>query len=170
MRGQPPIIIAPYDFDWPAKFEAERQLLSALLGPFLVGSIEHIGSTSVLGMPAKPVIDILGPVRDLESSRPAIDLLGTLGYRYFPYEADVMHWLCKPSDVERTHHLHLVPFGSRLWRERLAFRDALRSDGAVRRAYAELKRKLAAEFRDDREAYTEGKTAFIQSVVRSALG
>ncbi len=80
-----------------------------------------------------------------------------------------MHWFCKPSDFERTHHLHLVPFESDLWYERLAFRDYLRKDEETRRAYMELKLTLASEFRDDREAYTDAKTEFIQSVLSSIM-
>ena len=123
MHGQPPVIIEPYDPSWPDRFEAERRLLLPVLAPWLVGPIEHIGSTAVPGLMAKPVIDIMAAVDDLTSSRPAIKALQPLHYCYFDYKADVMHWFCKPSDHERTHHLHLVPFHSQLWRERLAFRD-----------------------------------------------
>jgi GrpB-like predicted nucleotidyltransferase (UPF0157 family) len=169
MHGQPPVIVEPYDPDWPAKFEAERKVLAAVLAPWLVGPIEHIGSTAVPGLPAKPVIDIMGAVRDLSSSKPALKALLPLSYCYFDYRADVMHWFCKPSDTERTHHLHLVPFESELWHERLAFRDRLRSDEATRLAYRDLKLRLAFEFRDDREAYTAAKTGFIQSVLERVL-
>ena len=165
MHGQPPVIIEPYDPIWPAKFEAEKTLLAPILAPWLAGPIEHIGSTAVPGMPAKPVIDIMGAVRDLPSSKEAIEALAPLSYCYFDYKADLMHWFCKPSDFERTHHLHLVPFESRLWRERLAFRDCLRSDGAAREAYRGLKVRLASQFRDDREAYTDAKTEFIHAVL-----
>lgn len=169
MHVQPPVIIEPYDPAWPAKFEAEKRALIQVLEPWIVGPIEHIGSTAVPGLPAKPVIDIMGAVRDLSSSKPAIEALWPLSYCYFKYKADLMHWFCKPSDFERTHHLHLVPFESQLWRERLAFRDRLRSDGAVRHAYSELKLKLASEFGNDREAYTDAKTEFIRSILRSVL-
>ena len=165
MHVQPPIIIEPYNPSWPMTFEAERQLLLPILAPWLVGPIEHIGSTAVPGLPAKPVIDIMAPVRDLSFSKSAIKALLPLSYCYFDYKAEVMHWFCKPSDFERTHHLHLVPFESDLWYERLAFRDYLRTDEATRWAYMELKLKLATEFRDDREAYTDAKTEFIESVL-----
>ena len=165
MHGQPPIIIEPYDPVWPARFESERRLLTPVLAPWLVGPIEHVGSTAVLGLPAKPIIDIMAAVADLASSVPAIDALKGLSYCYFDYRADVMHWFCKPSDFERTHHLHLVPFGSPLWHDRLGFRDRLRADAAIRRLYTELKRTLASRYRDDREAYTEAKTEFIRGVL-----
>jgi GrpB-like predicted nucleotidyltransferase (UPF0157 family) len=169
MHSQPPVIVEPYDPSWPTKFEAERKALAPVLARWLAGPIEHIGSTAVPGLPAKPVIDIMGAVRDLASSKPAIEALVPLRYCYFDYKAEVMHWFCKPSDSERTHHLHLVPFESQLWHERLAFRDWLRRDETTRGAYRELKLRLASEFRDNREAYTEAKTEFIQSVLQRVL-
>lgn len=167
MHGQPPVVIAPYDPAWPAMFEAERELIAPVLAPWAAGPILHIGSTAVPGLPAKPVIDIMAGVRDLASSRPAIEALAPLSYCWFDYKADVMHWFCKPSDQLRTHHLHLVPFESPLWHERVAFRDRLRADEAVRMAYRDLKLRLAAEHRDDREAYTEAKTDFILATLGS---
>lgn len=160
-HGQPPVVIEPYDPAWPAVFEAEKALIESVLRPWALGPIEHIGSTAVPALPAKPVIDIMAGVRDLASSRPAIEALKPLSYCWFDYKSDVMHWFCKPNDQVRTHHLHLVPFESPLWRERLAFRDALRADEGLRSAYRALKLKLSAEHRDDREAYTEAKTDFI---------
>jgi GrpB-like predicted nucleotidyltransferase (UPF0157 family) len=169
MRGQPPVIVEPYDPTWPTKFEIEKGVLTTVLAPWLVGPIEHIGSTSVPGLPAKPVIDIMGAIRDLATSKPAIEALRPLNYCYFAYKADLMHWFCKPSPFNRTHHLHLVPFESQVWRERLAFRDWLRRNAATRKAYTQLKLKLAAEFGNDRDAYTEAKSEFIQAVVRRVL-
>jgi GrpB-like predicted nucleotidyltransferase (UPF0157 family) len=166
MHGQPPIIIEPYDPAWPGKFDTEKSLIATVLAPWLVGPLEHIGSTAVPGLPAKPVIDIMGPILDLPSSKPAIEVARSIGYCYFEYKADVMHWFCKPSDFERTHHLHLIPNNSRLWRERIAFRDRLRSDETIRREYRELKLRLASQFRDDREKYTDAKTEFIESVLQ----
>ena len=79
-----------------------------------------------------------------------------------------MHWFCKRAVyIYRTHHLHLVPFDSPLWRDRLAFRDRLKADAATRHLYAELKLILASKHRDDREAYTDAKTDFIRSVLKA---
>jgi GrpB-like predicted nucleotidyltransferase (UPF0157 family) len=165
MHDQPAVIIEPYDSTWPTKFEAEKVLLTSVLQPWLAGPIEHVGSTAVPGLPAKPIIDIMAAVADLSSSVPAIEALKPLNYGYFEYKADQMHWFCKPSPFERTHHLHLVPWKSQLWHDRLAFRDRLRNDAVTRRSYAELKLALASKYRQDREAYTEAKTDFIQSVI-----
>jgi GrpB-like predicted nucleotidyltransferase (UPF0157 family) len=165
VHGQPPVVIALYDPAWPAMFAAERAVIAPVLAPWAAGPIEHIGSTSVPDLPAKPIIDIMAGVSDLASSRPAIEALSALSYCYFDYKGDVMHWFCKPSDQVRTHHLHLVPFESPLWRERLAFRDLLRADPSTRTAYRDLKQRLASEHRDDREAYTDAKTDFILAVL-----
>src|SRR5215472_174176 len=108
MHGQPPVIIEPYDSTWPTRFESERRLLAPVLAPWLVGPIEHIGSTAVPGLPAKPVIDIMAAVRDLPSSTAAIEALRPLSCCYFAYRPDLIHWFCKSSDFERTHHLNLV--------------------------------------------------------------
>jgi GrpB-like predicted nucleotidyltransferase (UPF0157 family) len=134
-----------------------------------LGSIEHVGSTAIPGLRAKPVIDIMVGVETLAGSRGAIPVLEELGYLYWPYKADVMHWLCKPSDDFRTHHLHLIPLGSALWQARLAFRDYLRRDATTATQYATLKDELAAKHKNDRDAYTEGKTDFVQRVVARAL-
>ena len=165
-----PIELVDYDPTWPDEFMAERALLLEVLAPWLAGPIEHIGSTAIPGLRAKPVIDIMAPVQSLDASRVAIPALAPLHYQYWPYKPDVMHWFCKPSDDHRTHHLHIVPIHSDLWRARLAFRDRLRSDPVARAQYLALKNELAARNRDDREAYTEGKTELVQRIVRGELG
>jgi GrpB-like predicted nucleotidyltransferase (UPF0157 family) len=164
MREEP-IQIVPYDSAWPLLFLEERVRLESLLSPWLRGPIVHIGSTAVPGLAAKPVIDIMAGVRDLPSSHEARVPLAELQYVYFPYRADVMHWFCKPSAQHRTHHLHLVPFESTLWSDRLAFRDYLRSSAAAASEYAALKMTLATLHRLDREAYTEGKGEFVRSIL-----
>ena len=164
------IELVPYSEMWPGLYKTEAGLLSAALGSWLVAGLEHIGSTAVPGLTAKPIIDIMGAVKDLERSRAAIAAAEKMGYLYYPYKADQMHWFCKPSAQFRTHHLHLVPYESALWRERLDLRDALRIDPALRARYADLKRDLAETYRDDREAYTEGKSEFIQATLRSLRG
>jgi GrpB-like predicted nucleotidyltransferase (UPF0157 family) len=116
-------------------------------------------------MVAKPVIDIMAAVVSLDASRGAISAATNAGYLYFPYRPKHMHWCCRPSPAFRTHHLHLVPFSSQLWSERLVFRDRLRSDPKLASEYAELKSALAAKFRLDREAYTDAKAPFVRPVL-----
>jgi GrpB-like predicted nucleotidyltransferase (UPF0157 family) len=166
--GTKVVHVAAYDPSWPAKFEAERADLQECIGPWVVGGIHHVGSTSVPGLPAKPVIDILVGVETLERSRPCIEKVASLGYLYWPYRSDVMHWLFKPHPARRTHHLHLVPVGSRRYLDELAFRDARRGDPALAGRYAALKRDLAARFREDREAYTQHKAPFVQEVLAAS--
>ena len=155
------IEITDYNPAWPAQFLAERDVLQIALAPWLVGDIEHIGSTSVIGLAAKPVIDIMAPVASLEALRDAIAAAQSIGYCFYPYKPDEMHWFCKPSPEVRTHHLHLVPLGSRRWIEQIAFRDALRQNAALAHEYTLLKRRLAQDFANDREAHTDAKAPFI---------
>jgi GrpB-like predicted nucleotidyltransferase (UPF0157 family) len=159
------IRISPYDPAWPDAFARERAALEKAIGSWAVGGIHHVGSTAVPGLAAKPTVDILVGVEDLESSRECFEPLARLEYMYAPYRSEEMHWFCKPHPDRRTHHLHLIPDGSRRYREELAFRDRLRADPATAERYAELKRELADRFPEDREAYTEAKTKFIQDAL-----
>ena len=138
------VILEEYDSSWSEKFEKEKEYLMSIVGSWNYGSIEHVGSTAVLGMVAKPIIDIMFGVKSLEGSKPAIEVLVKNGYEYWPYKTEVMHWFCKPSDTFRTHHLHLIPFESTLWQERIKFRELLRSDKSVFDQYVKLKRSLAS--------------------------
>jgi GrpB-like predicted nucleotidyltransferase (UPF0157 family) len=153
--GEPIRIVRP-DPDWPARFECERELLAAAIGAWEPGGIHH---------DAKPVIDILVGVESLDASRDCFEPLAGLEYLYAPYLAAEMHWFCKPSPQRRTHHLHLVPTGSRRYRDELEFRDRLRRNPAMAADYAELKRELASRFDDDRDAYTEAKAEFITAAL-----
>ena len=164
-----PVIVEGYDPSWPARFLEERARLAQALQEWVAGPIEHIGSTAIPGLAAKPVIDIMVAVETLDASRPAIGALEALDYVYFPYRPDVEHWFCKPSPAVRTHHLHLVPFGSRVWIETLAFRDYLREHPGVAAEYASLKRSLAERHRFDREAYTDAKGPFVARVLAAAI-
>ena len=164
-----PIHIVPYDPSWPARFAEERAALARVLAPWLAGPIEHIGSTAVPGLVAKPVIDIMAAMESLDASRPALGAVAALHYVYFPYRAEIMHWLCKPSDEVRTHHLQLVPYGSALWHDRLTFRDRLRADARVAAEYAALKLSLAARYEFDREAYTDAKEPFVRRIVADGV-
>ena len=162
------IHIVPYDTSWVAQFERERAVLERLLAPWRGGPIEHVGSTAIPGLCAKPVIDIMVAVTSLRESEPAKSALREAGYQYAEYKTDVMHWFCKPSFAMRTHHLHLIPFGAPLWHDRLKFRDILRADPVLAADYATLKLALASKFELDREAYTEAKSAFVARILASA--
>lgn len=161
MAADEPIYLVPPDPGWPAQFERERMALEEAIGGWVCGGIHHVGSTAVPGLEAKPIIDILAGVRDLETARACFEPLAVLGYLYAPYLPEQMHWFCKPDPARRTHHLHLVPMDSQRYRDELAFRDRLRADPQIASRYAALKRELAERRRDDRDAYTEAKGAFV---------
>ncbi len=161
-----PIRVVAYDPQWPIRFERERALLEQAIGLWVIGGIHHIGSTAVPGLDAKPIVDILVGVEDLETSRACFEPLGELEYHHAAYLPEEMHWFCKPDPSRRTHHLHLVPCNSPRYRDELAFRDCLRSNPAKARDYAELKRRLAARFERDREGYTDAKADFIERTLR----
>jgi GrpB-like predicted nucleotidyltransferase (UPF0157 family) len=164
-----PIEIVSYDLSWPRLFHDEAEMLRVVLAPWLAGPIEHIGSTAVPRLAAKPIIDIMAGVETLEDSRPAIAAATEMGYCYLPYQAETKHWFCKPSRLVRTHHLHLVPVGAAAWARQIAFRDYLRAHAEVAREYEMLKRQLAQKHRLDREAYTQSKSSFIERITTIAL-
>jgi GrpB-like predicted nucleotidyltransferase (UPF0157 family) len=162
------IEIAEYNPLWPEMFQAEKIFLEKVAGKWLCGEIAHVGSTSIPGLSAKPIIDIMFGVKSLADSEEAIEVLQQNGYCYAPYKAEVMHWFCKPSESFRTHHLHLVPFNSALWHERINFRNLLRSSPELASEYADLKRNLSRQYSNDRETYTNLKWPFIQKVLEQS--
>jgi len=159
------IHIVPYDPNWVQKFEEEKVLIQNTIGPWITGGINHIGSTSIPGLSAKPIIDIMVGVESLEASKPCIDLLAKIDYQYFPYKTDQMHWFCKPSPEHRTHHLHIVETNGEQYKARLAFRDYLIAHPDKAAEYETLKKGLAEKFKDDREAYTQAKADFVKEVL-----
>jgi GrpB-like predicted nucleotidyltransferase (UPF0157 family) len=163
------IVLVQYDPEWPSRFETERALLARVLAPWLTGGIHHVGATAVPGLAAKPMIDIVAGVRDLDESRAAFDPLREEGYLHAPHRPGIAHHFAKPSArlSEATHGVHLTEPGSDLWRERLSFRDALRADAALAAEYEALKLRLAQEHRNDISSYTAGKRVFVARVLAS---
>jgi GrpB-like predicted nucleotidyltransferase (UPF0157 family) len=163
------IVLVPCEPDWVRRFQAERVLLEGALAPWLEEGIHHIGSTAIPCIAAKPIIDMMAGVRDLEEARAAFDLLREHHYLFAPHRPDEAHHFSKPSLrlSEQTHGLHLTEPRSDLWCERLAFRDALRGDRALAVEYEALKLRLAREYADDVGAYTREKGAFVARVLAS---
>ena len=170
------IVIVPYDSRWPGRFREEEMHLRAVLPPELLGRIEHYGSTAVPGLAAKPIVDMLIEVTDLDATRARIaPILEGEGYDYFwrPTFGDTVPpwyaWFIK-RDLRggaRTHHLHMITRGREFadhWRA-LLFRDSLRAHPDVAGDYGALKARLAAEHAHDRIAYTRGKSEFIAKVM-----
>jgi GrpB-like predicted nucleotidyltransferase (UPF0157 family) len=161
------ITVVPYDPEWPRRFEAERALLERVLAPWLDQGIHHVGSTAVPGLAAKPIVDMLAGVRDLEDARAAFEPLREESYVYAPHRPGIAHHFAKPSARLSEYGLHLTAPGSDLWRERLAFRDALRRDPALAAEYEALKLRLARDHGDDPAEYTRGKREFVARVLAS---
>jgi GrpB-like predicted nucleotidyltransferase (UPF0157 family) len=170
--------IVPYDPRWPESFEREKNHLVAVLPRDLIGRIEHFGSTAIPGTAAKPIVDMLVEVADLDAvKRRIVPMLQMQGYDYIwrPTSGDdVPPWYAwfigrDPATGVRTHHIHMVEPGFPQW-EALAFRDYLRVHPDVAAEYVALKLRLAAEFPNDREAYTRRKTDFVARVTQLARG
>lgn len=168
--------VHPHDPRLAAVAEAECARLAAVLAPWLADGVEHVGSTAVPGLAAKPIADLMASVRDLdEAVARAGDGLAADGWCYVPPELDQRPWrrfFVKPdeSGQHRVAHLHLIEAGHPRWAEQLAFRDALRRDGQLARQYEDLKRQLAARHSDDREAYTAAKAAFVADALARHSG
>jgi GrpB-like predicted nucleotidyltransferase (UPF0157 family) len=155
------MVVVPYDPHWPELFAAERSVLEEVLEPWLNGGVHHIGSTAVPGLAAKPNIDMIAGVRDLEEARGAFEPLARLGYVYFPHRPEA-HALRKPG-----YSVHLTLPGSAIWNERLAFRDALRADSELAAEYATWKRRHMAA-RGSQYPYTADKRPFVMAVLAGA--
>lgn len=158
-------VLVPYDDQWPRLFEAEREILEGVLAPWLSDGIHHVGSTAVAGLAAKPVIDMIAGVARLEEAGAALEPLVALGYVYGEHRPEAL-WFRKPGGDwwQATHTLDLTEPGSDLWRERLAFRDALRADAALAAEYERW--KLAHASRPgDTSPYGASKTAFVTSAL-----
>jgi GrpB-like predicted nucleotidyltransferase (UPF0157 family) len=162
------VTVEPYDPAWRRRFDQERRLLERVLSPWLDGGIHHIGSTSIPGLAAKPIVDMMAGVCDLDGARAASAVLLPGGYVHTPHRAEIAHHFDKREGESTTHGLHLTEPGSELWRERLAFRDALRRDEALAREYEALKLTLAAQHDAGLVEYTAGKRAFVAQVLEAA--
>ena len=157
------IRVVPYDPQWPRRFEAERAQLEHVLEPWLEGGIHHIGATSVPGLAAKPIVDMMAGIGDFEKARAAYDPMLAAGWEHTPHRPGIAHHFSKPG-----FGLHLTEPGSDLWRERLAFRDALRADPDLAAEYERLKLELAREHAEDGPAYGNGKRELVGRVLAEA--
>ena len=161
------LVIVDYTPSWVVRFNDERTALLSALGSCEF-AIEHIGSTAVPGLAAKPSIDVMLGASSLERIEEVIAPLASLGFQYMPgHEKKIpeRRLFAKPAEHPRSVNLHGVVRNGRLWRDQLAFRDALRSDSSLARTYEVLKRSLAAAHPEDRAAYTEGKSNFVRTIL-----
>jgi GrpB-like predicted nucleotidyltransferase (UPF0157 family) len=169
--GAGSIVVSDYDPSWPALFAQERARIAQALAPFAL-AIEHVGSTAVPGLPSKPIIDLLVGVPNLEQARQrCMTPLEALGYICMPEYAS---WLPRELFFRKgppgpwTHHMHVMELSHPRWEALVVFRDYLRAHPEAARAYADIKRELAASSKDDIGAYRNGKTAFVEETTAKA--
>jgi GrpB-like predicted nucleotidyltransferase (UPF0157 family) len=164
------ISIAEYSEDWPRLFQQEQALLSAALGEAAT-VIEHIGSTSVKGLAAKPIIDMMIGLSDFALADLMVPKIVALGYDYIAKYNAVMpyrRFLIREAGQSRTHQIHMVEVDSEFWNRHILFRDYLRANAQVMLEYAALKKQLAARDWEDVNEYADAKTEFIRSAEREA--
>jgi len=161
----PGVVVVEYDPRWPARFDEEQRRVREVLGARAI-AIEHVGSTAVPGLGAKPIIDIMVGVRDLAGAFDDCSAaLQSIGYLYVPRRLPDRHFFQRGPWGARTHHLHLTEFGGAMWERYLLFRDYLRTHPDVARQYYELKRQVAARPGIDRAAYNAAKRSLIDGVI-----
>jgi len=158
------IHIVPPDPSWQEKAQQQRQQLLRLLSPFGVHNIQHIGSTSVPDLPAKPILDLAAEIPAFDSIDDIAGILRPFDWHYVPPELDQRperRFFIKVHDNKRAAHLHFMLTGSKKWQEQLSFRDSLTQNPLLKEQYTTLKMELAKQHGNDREAYTEAKSDFI---------
>lgn len=165
-RGLEVIELVPYDPEWPARFESWRRRLAYALGP-TAKHIDHFGSTSVPGLPAKPVIDIMVRVDDMKKEQLYVPQIESLGMQLRSRDDD--HRFFRPfAGSPRDIHIHVVNLGGEWGRKDLLFAAYLRHDSAARDEYLRGKELAAARWPDDRIAYTEAKTEVVRPIAARA--
>ena len=164
-----PVKIVDYSPRWSVLYEEEKNKILGVIGHKVV-EIEHIGSTAVPGLGAKPIIDIMVGVSRLTDAEECIEPLRSIGYEYVPeYEVEIPERRYFRKGPVNTHrHLHMVEVVNDFWERHLLFRDYLRAHPEVASEYLALKKDLAARYGTERNSYTEAKTSFIEQVVGRA--
>jgi GrpB-like predicted nucleotidyltransferase (UPF0157 family) len=164
-----PVSLVDHDPAWALRFDEQRSQLSVLLAPWLAAPIEHVGSTSVAGLRAKPIVDLLAPVASLGAAQAAISVLEEAGWLFWPGDPNRHYrlWFLRPRPDARTHHLQIIAQSDPAARALIVFRDALRDEPLLRERYAVLKDRLAEQHRTDREAYTNAKADFVRAVLQA---
>ncbi len=158
--------LQPYNIEWEKDFKKEKGALGKMLGDVAL-DIQHVGSTAIYGMIAKPIIDINIAIKHLGIIDDLIKPLEKLGYRYHGGEPGKRLFL-KGLENNITHHLFIIELDSDFWRNDLLFRDYLRKNKDVAQQYANLKQGLVEKFYNNRTSYSEGKSNFIETVLNKA--
>jgi len=160
--------LRPHDDRWSDLFTAEAARLRKALGVSIL-AVEHIGSTAIPDMPAKPLLDMMAAFAEGACATSLAGGLAALGYEDCgPAGVPERTLFAKGPPERRTHHLSLVPAGADYWRDQILFRDYLRANGEAAAAYAALKQDLLQRYRTARPDYTDGKSDFVGEVLARA--
>ncbi|MFO0704811.1 MAG: GrpB family protein [Candidatus Andersenbacteria bacterium] len=164
----------PHDPRWVRLFQKQKKILKDTFGDTIL-AIEHVGSTAIPGMPAKPIIDIDVGVRSMRDIVAMRKKFKALGYQHRPFVPGVTKGELKKQELfvvgsgaKRTHHIHIAIFGSNYWNNNILFRDYLRAHPARAKKYAALKCQLVKKFANDRNRYTKAKEKFISATIQLA--
>ena len=149
---------------WHQSFAEEEARLRYVIGEFVV-AVEHIGSTSVCGISAKPILDIAAAVNDKASGEKCVAPLESIGYEYRG-ELGIAGRFYFVKGAPRTHHLHMLLSGSAEWRNHLSFRNYLRQNPSAAEEYDKLKKELAQKYQNDRDSYLDGKADFVEKILK----
>ncbi|WP_155593886.1 GrpB family protein [Lysinibacillus cavernae] len=162
------VVLSEYDPNWEQQFLYEKRRIQEVIGHSIVG-IEHIGSTSIKGLKAKPIIDILLGVQSIEEVPELIEALKNIEYEYVP-KPELMdrRFFRKGLWGQGTSHLHICEYNSNEWNDKCLFRDYLRLNAQAANEYEALKEQLADHFQNDRPTYTQKKEPFIQKIITKA--
>jgi GrpB-like predicted nucleotidyltransferase (UPF0157 family) len=165
----PAVRIVDYDPGWPAEAARELRRVGEALGGVAV-RLDHVGSTSVPGLAAKPIVDLQVSVAALEPQAAYAEPLEAIGYLFVPFAtAPEYHFFGRPAERPRTHHLHVCLAGSFEERRHLAVRHFLRANADEAARYEAVKREAARLHPEDRVAYMAAKEGFILEMERRAL-
>ncbi|MGC9934913.1 GrpB family protein [Priestia aryabhattai] len=159
--------LEPYDYNWLILFDRERELLSSQLKGLII-NIEHVGSTSIEGLFAKPIIDIAIGVSSLDKVIKIREKVKGIGYLEVPVSIDGKPVFAKNKENKITHFLHIMIYNQDLWRDQISFRDYLRSFPDAKMEYVKLKEELAKKYLNDVVSYTNEKNKFIDNTLKKA--
>ena len=166
------VIIVDYDPNWPQMYEQEKARIQDAIGEYLI-DIQHVGSTSIPGLSAKPIIDIMPIIRDIALIPHCVQPLESLDYAYFGENGiPGRYYFRKPADImsqPHTYHLHVLEKGHDQWAMMLLFREYMLLHPESAQQYDLLKRELATKFGFDRVGYTDAKESFVKSIIRAAV-
>jgi len=159
--------LEPYNDKWSKLFDEERELLFSRLKELII-AIEHVGSTSIEGLFAKPIIDIAIGVSSLDVIIKLKEKVKALGYVEVPVSIDGKHVFARYNEKKITHFLHVMIYNQNLWIDQISFRDYLRSDLDAKIEYIKLKEKLANKYSNDVVSYTNEKKEFVDNILKKA--